>query len=384
MRLARYRFLIDEIRKDELVLSFTDTITFYRFFNERWYDEADEFCSDPKLITQLEYTRTTEHSWRNPKSTSAFCWIDDLAAVAVSDFSSPPKKKTYDSLKNRIVRAIQVAGDSYGVAHDELTGLLSRRGFTDHAKKEINSLKEERALSSNEELASTQDHVSLVSFDADHFKQINDSFGHQYGDVVLKTLALRVEGACQQIRKERPAIRIAPARPSGEEFIVMVSGSYTLGEEFDIAEQIRTAISAKHLPDEEEFRILGGYAPNATLALPRTSERNVTVSLGTATLTREQAAGDPEDIVERLKSMADAALYRAKEAGRNQTVRYQDILSRYGRVLECHRETRIVAINIGKKVGVALGQEFNVFNPTFSGATAFMMNDGRTSKRLGS
>jgi len=122
--------------------------------------------------------------------------------------------------------------------------------------------------------------LAVVLFDLDHFKRVNDQFGHQMGDAVLKRVA---ELARRQVRDGDLIGRIG-----GEEFVWMVSG-VDAAQARDLAERLRQTI--------ERESGQGG--------LPR-----VTVSLGMALLRK----GDtPEQLIAR----ADEALYRAKESGRN-------------------------------------------------------------------
>lgn len=125
--------------------------------------------------------------------------------------------------------------------------------------------------------------VGLILFDIDHFKKINDAFGHRGGDVVLQSLARRW-GA-------RLGAEAILARFGGEEFAVVQEGA-TLRQMQEIAEQLRRETT---LP----------------VRLPSGTDICVTASFGVRVLRRGPMIWD--DLVEG----ADAALYRAKEAGRN-------------------------------------------------------------------
>jgi GGDEF domain-containing protein len=105
----------------------------------------------------------------------------------------------------------------------------------------------------------------------------------------------------------------------------------------------------------------------------------VGVAVQSSTLTPQESTA----VASQLRSNADAALFRAKSGGRNTVRHYSDILDRHGRVLQHHSATGLVAIDIGRTVGVSVGQEFTVFHPDFSGDKPFLYDDGRTHKRLG-
>ena len=153
---------------------------------------------------------------------------------------------------------------------DALTGLANR-----HAAA--------RAL--DERLGRIPDPLTVMLLDLDEFKRINDSHGHQAGDAVLREAAARMRAAL-------PAGALL-GRWGGEEFIVVLDGAPGR-EPAAIAEALRAAVAAAPVPFE------GATIP-------------VTVSIGLATA----FAGDG---IDALLAEADAALYRAKHAGRNRVV----------------------------------------------------------------
>ncbi|VVT19065.1 diguanylate cyclase [Hoeflea alexandrii] len=156
---------------------------------------------------------------------------------------------------------------------DSLTDAMNRHRFMDLAGKEI-----ERTKRRNGEL-------SLLLLDADHFKQINDKYGHAAGDAILKGL---VERWTRSLRSHDLIGRIG-----GEEFSILLP-------EANAANAIRTANRLRKEIAEVPFAFEGQLL-------------RVTVSIGVATL----AAG--EDLPS-LMQRADRALYRAKEAGRDEVI----------------------------------------------------------------
>jgi len=128
--------------------------------------------------------------------------------------------------------------------------------------------------------------LSLVMFDLDHFKKVNDDHGHLTGDHVLRELTRRIHG---RIRKEELI-----ARYGGEEFVVVLPEAGHQGA-MEFAEQLRQLASSD--PIEFEGDVI-----------------TVTVSVGVATID-----GEPVDVHSFVK-MADANLYKAKRAGRNRIV----------------------------------------------------------------
>jgi diguanylate cyclase (GGDEF)-like protein len=121
--------------------------------------------------------------------------------------------------------------------------------------------------------------------DIDHFKRLNDTYGHSTGDVVLKAVARRLSDTL------RPTDFLV--RYGGEEFVALLPGA-TADTAHIAAERLRKAI------EREEH-----------LSTTAMGTLRVTISLGIAVL-------QPGDSLERLIERADVALYRAKAAGRNQ------------------------------------------------------------------
>ncbi len=131
--------------------------------------------------------------------------------------------------------------------------------------------------------------VSLVMFDVDRFKALNDIHGHLVGDKILIAIA----NVCLETARSEDVV----ARYGGEEFVVMLRGIHHDGA-VRVGERLRCAV---------ELAALGAH-----LAPPRP----LTISVGVATL----SGGDFKPLAtagERLVASADAALYRAKRAGRN-------------------------------------------------------------------
>lgn len=155
---------------------------------------------------------------------------------------------------------------------DHLTGLFNRRYMMEALDKEV-----QRSVRKGGTL-------SLIMLDIDHFKQVNDSYGHLQGDVVLQKVA-------QQLQKELRSYDCA-ARYGGEEFVAILPDS-TLKESVFVADRVRLAVQ--------------GTRFNGPLA-----KLNLTVSLGVACFSKDHSS-----TVDGFIKQADDALYRAKSNGRN-------------------------------------------------------------------
>jgi diguanylate cyclase len=159
---------------------------------------------------------------------------------------------------------------------DPLTGLGNRKYFDRMIEMAVQS-----ALASNEPL-------SLLMFDIDHFKSFNDSYGHLTGDQVLRLVGMSLK---QTIKGQD-----ITARYGGEEFAVVLPNT-ALRQALTVADHIRRAVMAKELKKKSTGEILG----------------RVTISVGVSVL---KAGDDTDALIER----ADACLYAAKRSGRNRVV----------------------------------------------------------------
>lgn len=159
---------------------------------------------------------------------------------------------------------------------DFLTGLMNRRKFLETVAQPKNSDSKELVM---------RTHGALLVIDADHFKRINDEFGHQAGDEALVFIAAALR---QSVRGDDSIARLG-----GEEFGVFLHGA-DAGTAFEVAERIRSTVCAMPL------NIMGH-----TFSL--------SVSIGGTEATRSQSLSD-------CMRNADLLLYAAKQAGRNKTL----------------------------------------------------------------
>lgn len=167
----------------------------------------------------------------------------------------------------------QVARAREDALADGLTGLVNRKGF-------------DRAIAAC--LAEAEQGScgpSLLITDIDHFKRVNDDFGHLFGDKVLRKVA--------QILKQNVKGRDTAARYGGEEFVILLPETPLSGAGA-LAERIRTNIEGSRVRRSDTHEALA----------------RVTVSVGVASYRRGESAND---FIDR----ADRALYAAKETGRN-------------------------------------------------------------------
>ena len=163
--------------------------------------------------------------------------------------------------------------------HDELTGLWNRRAFYTHAQSELE--RSERMVHA----------LSILLLDIDHFKLVNDRFGHLVGD---RALIMVADTIAKNLRSYDRA-----GRWGGEEFIILLPET-SLNEAAEIAERLRIQVMNARLPvhveDQDNFD----------------DELRIEISLGVATLNLGSSVS-----LDQLFNAADEMLYLAKKQGRN-------------------------------------------------------------------
>ncbi|MDE3010085.1 MAG: GGDEF domain-containing protein [Pseudomonadota bacterium] len=161
------------------------------------------------------------------------------------------------------------------VLTDALTGLLNRRGLEEHWQR----------LDAAAEAGGPGARCAVVVIDVDHFKQVNDRFGHAFGDAVLRAVA--------QVLLRAVAGGGLAARMGGEEFLLLLP-DHDRARAADLAEAVRALMERHDVRDKAS-----GVAA-----------AKVTISCGVA-------SRQPDESMDALLARADAAMYRAKRGGRN-------------------------------------------------------------------
>ncbi|MDP1738273.1 MAG: PleD family two-component system response regulator [Caulobacter sp.] len=180
------------------------------------------------------------------------------------------RKRYTDFLRDNLDHSLELA------VTDQLTGLHNRR----YMEGQLGALAKRASHGG--------DPVSALMIDIDHFKKINDAFGHDIGDEVLREFAVRLASNVRAID--------LPCRYGGEEFTVIMPGA-RLEDAQRVAERIRLHVAGS------PFRVAGGK-----------ELLTVTISVGVATTLGES------DTPDLLLKRADEAVYEAKAAGRNRVI----------------------------------------------------------------
>jgi diguanylate cyclase (GGDEF)-like protein len=184
------------------------------------------------------------------------------------------KNSAYEKVKELAIR-------------DQLTGLLNRRALHDIFELEISRAKRNKHT------------FSVILLDIDHFKVLNDTYGHDYGDLVLQKIAQALQNSVRKMDKV--------SRWGGEEFLVFLPETNQV-QAMILAEKIRQVISEipLHYPMQQQTASDSTKQQQAQIV-------QVTVSLG---IGEYEFQDNYKDTVKK----ADLGLYKAKEQGRNNAV----------------------------------------------------------------
>jgi diguanylate cyclase (GGDEF)-like protein len=161
---------------------------------------------------------------------------------------------------------------------DVKTGLLNAVTWHHLATQELARTSQDRRAT-----------IGVLMVDLDHFKRVNDTYGHLAGDAVLKSVAAAVKG---QVRADDVVGRFG-----GEEFVVLLPGADESAANA-VAERVRTTVGALYVPAPQEGIVIVGLSCSIGVAVHRGSSTTM----------------------ERLLLAADTAVYRAKRTGRNRVV----------------------------------------------------------------
>lgn len=237
--------------------------------------EADALVSTPApgqdlhrtFRTWQEEVRGTGEPWKPVECQAAVNLGEDVALVASASEITRLNQMLRDEQQ-----ALAKVNDKLreAVSHDSLTGIWNRYRIEQELDKELAKARRQKSP------------FCVLLLDIDHFKQVNDTRGHETGDELLRHIACDVTGVLRQ--------EDAIGRWGGEEFVVVATGA-SRADGLILAERIRKAISEvsiKQLPE------------------------GVTASIGVATWR-------PEDSRKELVARADKAMYAAKTGGRNRT-----------------------------------------------------------------
>jgi diguanylate cyclase len=284
---------IDELTRNDVRLDEAQTHQLFQQYVAPLDEESTQRISDgfQEIIADISQSAANAGDQANRFGNTLEKWSDDLGHSRTMDdarqnvasvlgdtramqTSISTLKARLDESQNEIQRLRQeVERAREDSLVDALTGLFNRRGFDQSINDCLTSL------------ASDAVGPSLLMADIDHFKRINDNYGHMFGDKVIRVLA--------QILKQNVKGIDTAARYGGEEFVILLPNTALQGA-LCIAEKIRQNVEKSRIRRTDN---------NQELA-------HLTISIGIASFIPGETASH---FIER----ADAALYRSKESGRN-------------------------------------------------------------------
>lgn len=353
------------------------------FKSEDKWMELEGGAANAPLAQSLEKSKGESVAYHTASSLTARYYLEEYDATVSLAFTKSPRQETRKKYRAIIEKIQEGASNAYRVSHHSLTHLLAKDAFRETLKSQLTSIGDEQTPDYETQESELPEILAVMALDIDYFKQVNDTWGHLYGDQVLKTFGSRLEKCASQIQDSIPEISIDIGHPSGEEFLVLIAAKATKEQFLTWANLFRCSICDEVLPTDIEWQWLCKSDNLSALTPPPIPNRGITTSIGVAFHTSISLLDLSDDPSAALLDLADTALYKAKAAGRNQVIFYDEILSSCGRIIEQDIRTGVVAIDIGSNVGVNIGQEFKVYHPTFTGKKKFSINDGRTTRTLG-
>jgi diguanylate cyclase (GGDEF)-like protein len=377
VELERFNSFTEQLFGEASLGAFGEISAIHRLVNGVWLDANGATVTDMSKIENFNRTLQDNHHWRKPHDKQAYFAIEGFKAVVTFTCDTPSRIHTRNKIQAVLDTALKHSSDEFDANHDPLTGLLNSRSIDAILKRIAHPPASQKSADEPKILPA----CGLITLDLDYFKQVNDSYGHEYGDIVLRCFAQRLSKTISRLSRAYPNVRLYSGRVGGEEFVVIFDGIISAEVAANIAEEIRVSVSDAILPSEDEWHNIVAKENRPVLSLPHAAERKVTVSVGVSSLI--SSANRSEAGIVELRREADEALHRAKAGGRNTVRAFQDIRDKYGSVLEHHPATNIITIDIGSHLGVRVGNEFLVYHPDFTGQKPFMYSDGRTKKRLG-
>lgn len=238
-----------------------------------------EYRSNPSPALRNDILRLSEYSWEVADS-----------AVLLAQVATEAKMKNLKLFYPVAILIVIINALTIVLAYADVRKKLEYRATVDSLTDVYNRYAFRKFL--QDELLRAErfgHHFALIYFDVDHFKAINDTFGHQAGDNVLRELALLVKSSVRKLD--------TIARVGGEEFAI-IAPETSREDAIVLAEKLRTKI------ESHQFSTV----------------QDITVSLGVTTFRKGCS-------VEEMIDQADKALYRAKEKGRNNVVYYPHLVS---------------------------------------------------------
>ena len=280
----KQEFQISEKQVDKglIILAISKNKPLERNFEPSEY--INRIRDDERRNTDLRYMFLLPTSLSETSKSAMFTIdLEKFSKEHYSDHEKSLLKAIAGTAGYALERALQFEKGKDLAMKDGLTGLVNHR--TMHEKLRTEKLRADRQ----------KINIGLLMMDIDHFKRVNDTYGHAAGDEIIKGIARTI---CNEVRAEIDLV----ARYGGEEFVVALVDTTPEGIK-DTAERIRKAVEKSPFDIKQKDPL------------------HVTVSIGAYLVSPDSRI----DMEESLK-LADKALYKAKNNGRNQVIEYRSEL----------------------------------------------------------
>lgn len=358
-------YLVDSLKRE---ISFIDG-SVYQFKDGKWRNTEGAVAS-AEVISSIKNASASKRFIRLKNPSRALFLLKGTKTAIVKPTVARTKDNTLIRLLETLDEISQNATSEFHARHDELTGVLNRHGIKTELYKQFSSLSKLDEPHDSGKQVSGPTLLTIIAFDIDRFKSVNDTYGHAAGDYVLSVFAHKIQKFVDDLPKIYSGSFIF-GRPGGEEFELIILGNISQYERKKIgdalAEIIRRPLAAEVNSD----------FPKSKVTVPEI----VTASLGISSR-RVTATDSIETLHSTLRTEADAALYRAKADGRDRIREYGEIRNWHGRIIEHNESSDLVQLDIGSNVGVLRGDTYGVYYPPYSGEQS-MLESGSGTKVLG-
>jgi len=313
----------------------------------------------PQVVTACDGHKRTHN-----KKEACFPQIDDVRIYV--RYKTKPTEQTLAQTEDAISRCIKNAQRIYTERYDPLTRLLNRASFAE-ARNKTPTPPTPPHGSNNSTASPAQPSLAIVYADIDDFKLVNDAHGQDAGDLAIQHFAQ----ALSRASLAATGFTATAYRIGGEEFAIICNGDITIQGIKKIREDVIIWVenNKNDLADS-----IARTSPTKTPVVLR-------ASFGCSRITPLSSTN--VSTIATLVTEADRAKARAKRGGKDRLYFFHDIKAKHWRVHEYHAATGVTCIDIGTDVGVKIGDEFQVYHPSFYTQSTFSVSDGRTTVAVG-